>query len=161
MRKRLGIFCVALGTALILASAGLLLFNRAEADEAEDAARAVLPKLLAQIDMSREEAPETLPPAAEPMRQTEEMTVAEIDGQEYVGCLTLPRLELELPVMADWSYEKLKTAPCRQTGTVAGEDLVIAGHNYAHHFGGLGSLAPEIWCCSPIWTAGPRCTPWS
>lgn len=139
MRRRLGSLCVALGAALILLSAALLLRNRAEDAAAGDAAQAVLPQLLTRIDMSREnrDAPAPTRPEADA-----EMPVAEIDGQEYVGCLTIPALELELPIMADWSYEKLRTAPCRQSGTVAGENLVIAGHNYAHHFGSLSTLAP-------------------
>ena len=52
----------------------------------------------------------------------------------------IPELELELPIMADWSYPKLQIAPCRYTGSVRGEDLVIMAHNYASHFGGLSKL---------------------
>lgn len=50
-------------------------------------------------------------------------------------------LELELPVMAQWSYPGLRTAPGRYTGTLLGRDLVIAAHNYLHHFGRLNQLS--------------------
>lgn len=41
-----------------------------------------------------------------------QMTAVLIDGYKYVGFLSLPTLELELPVMADWSEAKLKLSPC-------------------------------------------------
>lgn len=76
-----------------------------------------------------------------------EMTVTEIDGYGYIGCLSVPALELELPVMSEWDYPRLKIAPCRQFGTTKGRDLVIAGHNYSKHFGRLSSLklGDEVW----------------
>ena len=42
--------------------------------------------------------------------------------------------------MDRWDYDRLKTAPCRFTGTLAGNDLVIAAHNFQHHFGHLMDL---------------------
>ena len=57
-----------------------------------------------------------------------------------MGFLSLPTLELELPVMADWSEAKLKLSPCRYYGSVNGNDLVICAHNYARHFGRLTEL---------------------
>ena len=49
-------------------------------------------------------------------------------------------LELELPVLTDWSYTKLKTAPCLYYGTYYEKDFVIAAHNYQSHFGRLSEL---------------------
>jgi sortase A len=69
------------------------------------------------------------------------MTEVEIDGHTYIGYLSIPKLELELPIMADWSYPKLQISPCRYTGSVRGEDLVLMAHNYASHFGGLSKLS--------------------
>lgn len=69
------------------------------------------------------------------------MTEVEIDGYSYIGYLSIPKLELELPIMADWDYARLRIAPCRYTGSVRGEDLVIMAHNYASHFGGLAKLS--------------------
>lgn len=69
-----------------------------------------------------------------------EMTVKEIDGYGYIGYLFIPSLELELPIMSDWDYERLKIAPCRQFGSSKQDNLVIAGHNYTSHFGALPDL---------------------
>ena len=63
-----------------------------------------------------------------------------IDGNDYIGYVAIPTLEIELPVMSDWSYEKLNVAPCRHAGATFSEDLVIAAHNYDKHFGGLKNL---------------------
>ena len=49
-------------------------------------------------------------------------------------------LELELPVISEWDYDRLKIAPCRQYGSTKTDDLVIAAHNYASHFGRLAQL---------------------
>ena len=55
--------------------------------------------------------------------------------------LTIPALGLELPVQTEWSKANLKVSPCRQCGSTAGGDLVIAAHNYKSHFGRLSSLS--------------------
>ena len=71
-----------------------------------------------------------------------EMPTVEIDGDAYIGTLEIPALDLTLPVMSEWSYPKLKIAPCRYAGTAYKGGFVIAGHNYRRHFGPLKSLAP-------------------
>lgn len=63
-----------------------------------------------------------------------------IGDYEYAGYLRIPSLGLELPVMAQWSYPRLKIAPCIYHGSAAEGNLVIAAHNYARHFGGLSKL---------------------
>ena len=45
-----------------------------------------------------------------------------------------------LPVLTDWSYAKLKKAPCHCYGTYYEKDFVIAAHNYKAHFGRLSEL---------------------
>ena len=64
-----------------------------------------------------------------------EMPTVEVDGNRYIGYLEFPSLHRKLPVMDEWDYDKLKTAPCRYSGSVYKNNLVIAGHNYISHFG--------------------------
>lgn len=71
-----------------------------------------------------------------------EMPTVEVDGNLYIGTLEIPALELSLPVMSEWSYPKLKIAPCRYTGSAYQNNMVIAAHNYATHFGQLKNLTP-------------------
>ena len=133
-----GNVCMLLGTALVLAALSLFLWNQREAAEAGRAAEAVLPRLVENMEAARTK-PAT-PDATLPDPYDPEMTVVEIDGYGYVGVLTIPALELELPVMSEWDAARLKIAPCRQFGSVETNDLVIAGHNYKTHFGYLDQL---------------------
>lgn len=144
-RKIIGTLCMLLGAALLLASLALVMHNRREDDRAGEAVWNVLPDMVAVIEENAESA-QTLPTETQPPETVEEaweMTVTDIDGHGYIGYLTIPGLDLELPVMAEWSYPKLKIAPCRQFGTTRGNDLVIAGHNYQRHFGGLSKLTDQ------------------
>lgn len=69
-----------------------------------------------------------------------EMTEVEIDGYFYIGYLSIPAIDLELPIMSDWDYDKLRVAPCRYYGSVMGENLVLMAHNYRSHFGPISRL---------------------
>ena len=69
------------------------------------------------------------------------MTEVVIDGYAYIGYLSIPSLGLELPVMSEWDYTRLKIAPCRYAGSVKTDNLVIAAHNYRRHFGPIKKLA--------------------
>lgn len=63
-----------------------------------------------------------------------------VDGKAYIGVLEIPSLGRELPVMSEWTDERLKQAPCRYAGSAYLQNLVIAGHNYRAHFSGIGNL---------------------
>ena len=134
MRNKLGTICMILGTVLILAALSLFLWNRREADQAAEAAETILPRVVEQIAETAAEAP--APP--DPFDPT--MTETEIDGYMYIGYLSIPALGLELPVMSEWDYNRLNIAPCRYSGSTKTDDLVIAAHNFAQHFGGLSGL---------------------
>lgn len=69
-----------------------------------------------------------------------EMPTEEIDGNEYIGILDIPALDLSLPVISEWSYPGLKVSPCRYSGSAYLDNMVIAGHSYKRHFGVLSSL---------------------
>ena len=69
-----------------------------------------------------------------------EMPVEEIEGNGYIGLLEIPALGLSLPVMSEWSYQNLKLAPCRYSGSAYTGNFTIAGHNYSTHFGPIGGL---------------------
>lgn len=71
-----------------------------------------------------------------------EMTEVEIDGYAYIGYLSIPALGLELPIMSQWDYERLKIAPCRYDGSTKSDDLVLLAHNYGKHFETLKNLVP-------------------
>lgn len=68
------------------------------------------------------------------------LPVIPVDGNDYIGILEIPSLELSLPIISQWSYPKLRIAPCRYLGTAEAGDLIIAAHNYDAHFGRLKEL---------------------
>jgi sortase A len=69
-----------------------------------------------------------------------EMATVKVEGYDCIGILSIPVLDLELPVLTDWSYAKLKKAPCHYYGSYYEKDFVIAAHNYKSHFGRLSEL---------------------
>ena len=69
------------------------------------------------------------------------MPVQTVNGQDYIGILTFEELSLELPVMSDWDYPKLKEAPCRYHGSAYQDNLVIMAHNFQSHFGQISNLS--------------------
>ena len=72
---------------------------------------------------------------------SKDMEVVEVGEYKYIGYISIPKLEsLELPILSEWSYELLKDAPCRFSGSVFTDDLVLLGHNYTRHFGKLDRL---------------------
>lgn len=145
MRNKFGTCCMILGTALLAAALSLFFYNQRQATAAEQASMELMVHMAGQIHQRATEEPVTpgnpAGAAQEPQTPADpQMTVVEIDGHGYIGYLSVPELELELPVMDQWSYPKLKLAPCRYAGTVAGNDLVLMAHNYARHFGGIAEL---------------------
>lgn len=147
MKRKFGILFIIIGILLILAALLLIGYNRYESQSASKASQSVLAVMQNTVEET------TVSSAVEdvyvdhidPYDQdaaeiAAEMTEKEIDGQYYIGYLSIPILELELPVISEWSYPRLRIAPCRHFGSTKTDDLVIAAHNYESHFGKLKQL---------------------
>ena len=126
MRKRTGTVCIVLGVICVAAAVGLYLYNAMEDRQAGKVTEELLPEVQSAMEQRVPDEPETVL----------------IDGREYIGYLSIPALNLELPVQGEWSYPNLKISPCRYTGSPADGDLVIAAHNYKKHFGQISTLPP-------------------
>ena len=141
MPKKAGIVVMVAGAVLIFAALSLFLYNRYEDAQAGQAAENLLQDVQSAIEENLSMPPESEElPSSEPIDPS--MTVIEIDGYGYIGYLSIPDLSLELPIMDQWDYTRMKIAPCRHFGSTKTDDLVIAGHNYASHFGSLRTLKP-------------------
>lgn len=123
------------GLLLIAAALFLSVYNEWESHEARDSARQVIAQLCDELPTEAGE-PTTLPDVRR------EMPVKTINGRDYIGVLSIPSLELELPVISQWDYPALKVAPCRYLGSLYQDNLIICAHNYASHFGKLKELQP-------------------
>lgn len=152
MKNRIWLGTLFVATGLLLVAAALILsaYNRSVEIRAGDNASDAVLHLKEAIDEVPESFGQTVDTETGYVNFIEElasipereMPVMVIDGQEYIGILEIPTFELELPVMKDWSYDKLKTAPCRYNGSAYLNNFVIAAHNYTTHFGSIHSLKP-------------------
>ena len=148
MRQLFGRICIFLGIVLLIAAAVLLCYNTWESRHAREASGSILTEIQHTLEETSEESFDISEAPREDQllpfdASAKEMTIVEINGHDYIGTLSIPILELELPVMAELSYPRLKIAPCRQYGSVYTDDLVIAAHNYSSHFGSLYRLHSE------------------
>ena len=150
MRRKAAIVAMALGCILIIGAAGLMLYNQWDDNRAAQAASEVA-EVLSETIGERTQAkaselpsvtPKVIPilPTQEEPEEIPEMPVESVDGIDYIGVLEIPALELSLPVIESWSYSKLRKAPCRFSGNVYADNMVIMAHNYKRHFGKLQSL---------------------
>lgn len=135
MKAKRGTVWINAGLLLIAAALFLSVYNEWESHEARDSARQVIAQLCDALPTEAGE-PTTLPDVRR------EMPVKTIDGRDYIGVLSIPSLELELPVISQWDYPALKVAPCRYSGSLYQDNLIICAHNYASHFGKLKELQP-------------------
>ena len=151
MKRKIGIVCMLLGIALLSAAVLLLAHNEKEAKAAEQAAFDLMPQIIEEIQVKREEKNRKKTEQATqgtensipelPVQRSTEMLAVEIDGYKYIGYLSIANLHLELPVMESWDYPRLRVAPCRYAGSVWSDDLVVMAHNYERHFGQLSKLS--------------------
>lgn len=132
MSRCFGIVCILLGVCCLLSAAGIVVYNKWDDKNAQKASQDMLQEIQQQIAEESDGENEEQHP--------QQMPVGEIKGYEYIGILTIPALEVELPVLTDWSYAKLKVAPCLYYGNCYEPDFVIAAHNYQSHFGRLSKL---------------------
>lgn len=144
--------CLMLGSVLVLAAVCLYVYDRLEDAKAGAQAASAVSQLRQNQSVaaaSEAEQPadsaESLPLSEEETEPDEPEPASEAPAssveREYLGVLSIPALGLELPVQTEWSKANLKVSPCRQCGSAAGGDLVIAAHNYKSHFGRLSSLS--------------------
>ena len=131
MRNWIGVICVFLGVLCILSAIGFVAYNRWEDMNAKDVAQDFLEDVQSIINEEQSE---------QPLLNDTKMATVEVDGYDCIGILSVPVLDLELPVLTDWSYAKLKKAPCHYYGSYYEKDFVIAAHNYKSHFGRLSKL---------------------
>lgn len=136
-QKRSGIVFVIIGILLLAAAVGKTAYNLWDGVRAGKESQKIAQQLIEEFpetsgDTQGHEITDTDESEAnEDDIDRKEMKTVDLDGNLYLGLIRIPSLDLELPVMAEWSYEKLRTAPCRYTGSIYDNNLVIAGHNYS------------------------------
>ena len=155
---KIGRVFTGIGLLLIAAALCLTVFNFVEDSKAGKSADAALAAVLPQIE--KESTPvegkvintiyESEDPSELPIEEVEypnyvlnpeiEMPYVTVDGRDYIGMLYIVPMEKQFAVISEWSYENLDVAPCRYSGSVYLDNMVICAHNYSLHFGPLRNL---------------------
>ena len=149
-KNRIGNILKGAGLILVTAAVLLLVYNLWDGHRARESEEAILAEYLQENkkasespDASNKEDEQNIPDyLLNPDMDMPEYTLKSLGDVACIGILEIPALDLELPVISNWSYSSLKLAPCRYSGSAYKGDLVIAAHNYRSHFGGLRTLAP-------------------
>lgn len=130
---------IGIGILCLLAAFCLTAYNiwsDAQAGETADSALRQMKQFQDDtVNPSEEEIPDYI------LNPEMDMPTQEIDGQDYIGTLVIESLGLSLPIISEWSYPRLRIAPCRYAGSAYLDNMVIAAHNYKSHFGHLKNLS--------------------
>lgn len=125
---------IIVGVFLILVSIVMTFYNKYEDLNAGKNAKEALEVLKSEV-VSQNHIVEDLT-----LEEVKEMKTININGDEFIGTITIPTLNLELPVMSEYSYSRLKKAPCRYYGNLFTNDLIICAHAYETFFANLIKL---------------------
>ena len=132
-----------IGVLCILAALGLTGYNVYESQRAQEVSAKAVKQLSDQIaameleksEKEKEEIPDHV------LFPEMELPTIKIDDERYIGILHMPSIDISLPVMGgQWTYAKLRKAPCIYSGSVYQNDMIIAGHNYRSHFSKIKTM---------------------
>jgi len=143
VKNKKGKVFICAGLLLIAAAVGITAYNTADSIRADRSAFQAVCAVEEEIEKAateKEEIEESV--TADYMLNPDmDMPYTEIEDRNYIGVLDVPSLNITLPVIDELSYDALKTAPCRYTGTAYKSGFVIAAHNYRGHFGRINKLS--------------------
>lgn len=132
--KKLGSLFIALGVLLVMFSLTLTAYNIITDKKGSEAAQ----KTASQLD---EIIPQQTKDGEIPLLfGSFDMPQVELDGEMYVGTISIPEINLNLPVASGVTDKTLRKGPCLYSGSVYKKDAIVCGHNYSGHFRRLSSL---------------------
>ena len=128
MKRKLGKFILFFGIVAILSGIGIIVYNLWDENRANNKAMQILQEI-EEIEITMPEKPiESSPP------------FIELNGEYYIGTISIPKLSLELPINNELDDARMKNSPCRYVGDFSSQ-MVISAHNYNKHFGGISKLS--------------------
>ena len=137
-KRRVGLTMIILGLLALAAGLGLGAYNLWDNYRAGSQAGAVMDAISHHQEVAAGQS-EASGPILDPNR---DMPVLEVGGKRYIGTISIPALDINLPVQESWSLALLRTSPCRYKGTVYLRNMIICAHNYVTHFGRLKNILP-------------------
>lgn len=147
MKKLIANLMILLGCGCIVGGMGLYVHNYQVDLQGQAHCNTIVSEFQSTVSVVNHNPLEETVPEFTPVRN--EMMM--IDGDLYIGVLEIPVIDLVLPIYMDFSEQKLYKAPCTYGGSLAKNDLVIAGHNYRSHFWDLQYLptGSEVFITNP------------
>lgn len=143
-KQFISLISISLGVFALLLAAALWLYNDIEetiaAEYSERASQAILYHIKTIPNINNPFIGGNPLTDDNPPEEINSEAVFYINEKAYIGILSIPRLELDLPVAGEWNYEELKNTPCRYSGSIADNNMVIAAHNYKKHFANIRRL---------------------
>ena len=144
MKNKFSIILILTGAVLILSALFLCLYNIIEDKKSGENAAQVLDVLKKEIIVSEETTEAVLPETTDILSKKTtadyKMQEKQVENYSYIGYISIPKLDIELPVMSSWSYAGLNISPCCYSGSAADDNLIIAAHNYNSHFRKISKL---------------------
>lgn len=133
LKKKPGKFLMFGGVLLFAAMIGVTVYQNYTERVSEDAAADLLAAYEAGIGL--EDA--IVRPSG---IDADDMDYVVIDEAELIGTISIPAIDITLPVIKDCTSSGLKKAPCRYKGNAEESSMIIAAHNYGRHFGKISLL---------------------
>lgn len=126
-RRRRGAVLLASGMLLLGLAGSLTVINMIEDRAAGEYTNQILDNMALSEEMNI-------------VAESDENPIVIVDEEAFCGTVVIEKLRVKLPIFQQWNYKKLQKAPCRYSGSVEMNDMIIAAHNYNSHFGKLNVL---------------------
>lgn len=138
--NKLGKIFILIGFLLIITSIFLIISNNYEEVSAGKKSKIALDIIKENIENINIENETNINQINNNEEQSKEMKRTNINGYDYIGTITIPALNIELPIMSEYDYNRLMISPCRYYGSIHTNDLIICAHSYKTHFKYLDNL---------------------
>lgn len=126
-------YLIILGILCVLLSITLYIKNKYQELDTGKKSKEILDIIETKINVSDKEEIKT---------NTEDL-VLNISGYDYIGVISIPSLNIKLPIMRETDYDRLAISPCKYYGNITTNDLVLCAHDYVNQFGKIGNLKED------------------
>lgn len=126
-------YLIILGILCVLLSITLYIKNKYQELDTGKKSKEILHIIETKINVSDKEEIKT---------NTEDL-VLNISGYDYIGVISIPSLNIKLPIMRETDYDRLAISPCKYYGNITTNDLVLCAHDYVNQFGKISNLKED------------------
>lgn len=124
--KKLTLILMITGIVLIALSVAAFLISEISCEKAKKNALSITKEISDLIP----EITDTVPDK----RENPAMASLEISGESFIGIIEVPAYDSALPVCSIWDFSKVSAYPCRYTGSIYSDMLIIGGSDNEGQF---------------------------